>query len=37
MATDGQLTIVQPMDGRLREGMPVRIEGSGESARVVPR
>lgn len=37
MATGGQLTIVQPMDGRLREGMPVRVEGSGESARVVPR
>jgi outer membrane lipoprotein SlyB len=37
MLTGGQPTIVQPMDGRLREGMPVRVEGSGESARVVPR
>lgn len=37
MKTGGQVTIVQPMDGRLREGMAVRVEGSGESARVVPR
>lgn len=37
MKTGGSVTIVQPMDGRLREGMPVRVEGSGESARVVPR
>lgn len=37
MKTGGSVTIVQPMDGRLREGMAVRVEGSGESARVVPR
>jgi len=37
MVTGGSVTITQPMDGRLREGMAVRIEGSGESARVVPR
>ena len=37
MKTGGSVTIVQPMDGRLREGMPVRVEGSGENARVVPR
>src|SRR5574340_696492 len=37
MKTGGTVTIVQPMDGRLREGMAVRVEGSGESARVVPR
>ncbi|OJW44494.1 MAG: hypothetical protein BGO60_04345 [Thiobacillus sp. 65-1059] len=37
MKTGGRVTIVQPMDGRLREGMGVRVEGSGENARVVPR
>jgi len=37
MKTGGSVTIVQPMDGRLRDGMNVRVEGSGESARVVPR
>lgn len=37
MKTGGQVTIVQPMDGRLRDGMAVRVEGSGENARVVPR
>jgi outer membrane lipoprotein SlyB len=37
MKTGGSVTIVQPMDGRLRDGMSVRVEGSGESARVVPR
>lgn len=37
MRTGGTVTITQPMDGRLREGMAVRVEGSGESARVVPR
>ncbi len=37
MVTGGSVTITQPMDGRLREGMAVRVEGSGESARVVPR
>lgn len=37
MTTGGQVTIVQPVDGRLKNGMNVRVEGSGESARVVPR
>ena len=37
MVTGGSVTITQPMDGRLRQGMSVRVEGSGESARVVPR
>jgi outer membrane lipoprotein SlyB len=37
MVTGGRVTITQPMDGRLREGMRVRVEGSGENARVVPR
>lgn len=37
MKTGGTVTITQPIDGRLREGMAVRVEGSGESARVVPR
>lgn len=37
MKTGGSVTILQPMDGRLREGMGVRVEGSGENARVVPR
>jgi outer membrane lipoprotein SlyB len=37
MKTGGTVTITQPMDGRLRDGMAVRVEGSGENARVVPR
>lgn len=37
MSTGGSVTITQPMDGRLREGMRVRVEGGGENARVVPR
>lgn len=37
MATGGSVTLVQPVDGRLRNGMAVRVEGSGENARVVPR
>ncbi|MBT9507032.1 glycine zipper 2TM domain-containing protein [Rhodoferax sp.] len=37
MKTGGQLTIVQPIDGRLKSGMNVRIDGSGDSARVLPR
>lgn len=37
MKTGGSLTILQPEDTRLKVGMNVRIEGSGESARVVPR
>ena len=36
MNTGGQVTIVQPVDSRLRSGMTVHVEGSGESARVVP-
>ena len=37
MVTGGRVTITQPIDARLREGMRVRVEGSGENARVVPR
>lgn len=37
MKTGGSVTITQPLDDRLRQGMQVRVEGSGESARVVPR
>lgn len=37
MSTGGRVTITQPVDARLRSGMQVRVEGSGESARVVPR
>lgn len=37
MSTGGTVTIVQPVDGRLKNGMAVRVEGSGEAARVVPR
>lgn len=37
MDTGGRVTIVQPVDGRLANGMKVRVEGGGESARVVPR
>jgi outer membrane lipoprotein SlyB len=37
MATGGTVTIVQPNDARLKDGLAVRVEGSGESARVVPR
>ena len=37
MATGGSVTILQPEDSRLRVGMHVRVEGSGENARVVPR
>lgn len=37
LAHGGQVTIVQPVDARLKVGMAVRIEGSGASARVVPR
>lgn len=36
MRTGGRVTIVQPIDSRLRQGMHVRVEGSGENARVVP-
>jgi len=37
MKTGGRVTIVQPINDSLREGMAVRVEGSGENARVVPR
>jgi outer membrane lipoprotein SlyB len=37
MRSGGQLTIVQPVDSRLRNGMNVRVDGSGETARVTPR
>jgi outer membrane lipoprotein SlyB len=37
MVTGGRVTITQPTDARLRQGMSVRVEGSGENARVVPR
>jgi outer membrane lipoprotein SlyB len=37
MTTGGTVTIVQPVDARLKPGMSVRVEGSGEAARVVPR
>ena len=37
MVTGGRVTITQPVDSRLRQGMRVRVEGSGENARVVPR
>lgn len=37
MTTGGQLTIIQPVDARLRSGMNVRVEGSAETARVLPR
>jgi len=37
MNTGGHVTILQPADSRLRNGMNVRVEGSGETARVVPR
>lgn len=37
MKTGGTLTVVQPANPALQQGMAVRIEGSGENARVVPR
>ena len=37
MRTGGQVTVVQPVDSRLSNGMNVRVEGSGDTARVVPR
>lgn len=37
MSTGGTVTLMQPIDDRLRHGMAVRVEGSGENARVVPR
>ena len=36
--TSGVLVMVtQPVDSRLRPGLPVYIEGSGDGARVIPR
>lgn len=37
MATGGQVVIVQPINNGLSNGMEVRVEGSGESGRVVRR
>ena len=37
MATGGQVVIVQPINNGLSNGMEVRVDGSGESARVVRR
>lgn len=37
MATGGQVVIVQPINNSLSNGMEVRVEGSGESGRVVRR
>lgn len=37
MQSGGAVTIIQPIDTRLRNGMNVRITGGGEAARVVPR
>lgn len=37
MSTGGTVTIVQPEDTRLKPGLAVRVEGSGETARVIPR
>ncbi len=37
MRTGGQVSIVQPPDRRLVNGMSVVVQGSGETARVVPR
>lgn len=37
MASGGQVVIVQPINNNLSQGMAVRVEGAGESARVVRR
>lgn len=37
MASGGQVVIVQPVNKNLADGMNVRVEGSGESGRVVRR
>ena len=37
LKSGGSVTIVQPVDDRLRRGMNVWVEGSGNSARVVPQ
>jgi outer membrane lipoprotein SlyB len=36
MQTGGQVVIVQPVNNRLSDGMKVQVQGSGETARVVP-
>lgn len=37
MQSGGTITIIQPVDSRLRNGMNVRINGGGDTARVAPR
>lgn len=37
MQSGGTVTIVQPVDSRLKNGMNVQVTGGGETARVVPR
>ncbi len=37
MDTGGRITITQPVDTRLRAGLRVRVEGSDQTARVIPR
>lgn len=37
MQTGGQVVIVQPVNSGLSDGMEVRVEGSGETGRVVRR
>lgn len=37
MDTGGSITILQPENSSLREGMKVWVKGSGENARVLPR
>jgi len=37
MQTGGQVVIVQPVNNSLSDGMNVRVEGSGETGRVVRR
>ena len=37
MDTGGEVTLLQPIDSRLRSWMRVRVEGSGDNARVVPQ
>lgn len=37
MTTGGVVTVIQPVDARLKNGMNVRVDGSGDSARVVPQ
>jgi outer membrane lipoprotein SlyB len=37
LATGDVVTVTQPVDARLSAGMTVRVEGTGESTRVVPQ